>query len=335
MFGRRDAAGRLVLRRRVRVALVGGGLLGAFLLYELVTSFVAYTNDAYVRSDLVAIAPEVTGRIVAVHVVDNQAVKKGDPLATIDPVPFQLVIAQRQAEIEEAKAQLAADQDIIAAARDAYNGASAALAFARVTQERIAKLTSTDDVSRQQLDQANDALQRAEASLAGSEADLAKARAMRDLHQAAQARAEADMATAQWELSRTHLVAPTDGTINNLTLRVGDTAKEDVPLIGIVDAHAWRIIANYKQSYIRGFEIGRTAWVWLDSEPWHLHRARIDGIARGISRDADAAKLLPYVAPTTDWIRLQRRFPVTITLVDPPPDLNLYMGADARTVILY
>ena len=161
----------------MRVALVGGGLLGAFLLYELVTSFVAYTNDAYVRSDLVAIAPEVTGRIVAVHVVDNQAVKKGDPLATIDPVPFQLVIAQRQAEIEEAKAQLAADQDIIAAARDAYNSASAALAFARVTQERIAKLTSTDDVSRQQLDQANDALQRAGASLAGSEADLAKARA--------------------------------------------------------------------------------------------------------------------------------------------------------------
>ena len=44
--------------------------------------------------------------------------------------------------------------------------------------------------------------------------------------------------------------------------------------------------------------------------------------------------LLPYVAPTTDWIRLQRRIPVTIVLVDPPPDGTLYMGADARTVIL-
>ena len=43
--------------------------------------------------------------------------------------------------------------------------------------------------------------------------------------------------------------------------------------------------------------------------------------------------LLPYVAPTTDWIRLQRRIPVTIVLVDPPPDAKLYMGADARTVI--
>ena len=43
--------------------------------------------------------------------------------------------------------------------------------------------------------------------------------------------------------------------------------------------------------------------------------------------------LLPYVAPTTDWIRLQRRIPVTIVLVDPPPYGTLYMGADARTVI--
>jgi multidrug efflux system membrane fusion protein len=317
------------------VALVGCGLLSAFVLYELATSFVAYTDDAFVRSDLIAVAPEVTGRIVAVHVVDNQDVKRGDPLLTIDPTPFQLVVAQKQAEIAEAKAQVAADQDSIAAVQDAYNGAVAALDFARATQERTARLTSTGDVSRQQLDQANDTLRRAEADVAGAESAIAKARATADLHQAAQARAEAEMAIAQWELSRTHLVAPADGTITNLAVRAGDTAQQNAPLIGIVDAHAWRIIANYKQDYIRGFELGRTAWVWLDSEPWHLHRARVDGIARGISREAEPTKLLPYVAPTTDWIRLQRRFPVTITLVDPPPDLQLYMGADARIVILH
>jgi len=43
--------------------------------------------------------------------------------------------------------------------------------------------------------------------------------------------------------------------------------------------------------------------------------------------------LLPYVAPTTDWIRLQRRFPVTLTLVDRPSDNLLFMGADARVAI--
>ena len=48
---------------------------------------------------------------------------------------------------------------------------------------------------------------------------------------------------------------------------------------------------------------------------------------------AQLPMLLPYVAPTTDWIRLQRRFPVTLNLVDPPADLILHMGADARVLV--
>jgi len=122
-------------------------------------------------------------------------------------------------------------------------------------------------------------------------------------------------------------------TITNLTTRPGDTATVNIPMIGIVDADAWRIMANYKQYYVRSFEVGGEAWVWLDSAPWHFYRAKITGIARGFSRDPQMPMLLPYVAPTTDWIRLPRRFPVTLTLTEPLPDLGLFMGADARVVI--
>jgi multidrug efflux system membrane fusion protein len=321
------------MTRGTRVALVIGGLLGVFLLYEIVTSFVAFTNDAYVRSDLVAVAPEVTGRIIAVHVSDNQPVKLGDPLLTIDPVPFQLVIAERAADINEARALAAADQDATASAQDKLQAAQAALTFAQATRERVAALVRTSDVSRQDLDQANDDAKKSEADRAAATEAVAQSGLMHAMHVAAIARAEAAMATAQWRLSRTDVKSPTDGTITNLTVRVGDTANADVPLIGIVDAHAWRVMANFKQSFIRGFTEGGTAWVWLDSAPWHFHRARIQGVARGISRAEGDSKLLPYVAPTTDWIRLQRRFPVTVTLVDPPPGNELFMGADARVVI--
>ena len=54
-------------------------------------------------------------------------------------------------------------------------------------------------------------------------------------------------------------MAPADGWINNLTVRIGDTGTVSIPNIGIVDAHAWRIIANYKEYYIRPFTIGGTA----------------------------------------------------------------------------
>jgi membrane fusion protein, multidrug efflux system len=43
--------------------------------------------------------------------------------------------------------------------------------------------------------------------------------------------------------------------------------------------------------------------------------------------------VVPYVSPTTDWIRLPRRFPVEIDLGDLPKRERLYLGADARVLI--
>ena len=321
------------MTRRRRVLLILGTVIGGFVLYESLSRVIAYTDDAYVRSDLIAVAPQITGRIIGVHVVDDQVVKAGDPLITIDPVPFELTIAERRQQINEARAQVNVSHDQITMTRDAYASAESASNFAHLTQQRIATLATTGVATRQRLDQVNDELARAEAALLAAKAAIARAEATKEAYQAALARAEAEMATAEWRLARTKIFAPADGIINNLTTRIGDTAQADVPLIGIVDAKAWRVVANYKQDYIRQFKTGGTAWVWLDSHPWHLHRARIAGIGRGISREPEPAKLLPYIAPTTDWIRLQRRFPVTLTLVDPPADLKLYMGADARTVI--
>jgi membrane fusion protein, multidrug efflux system len=318
--------------RRVGIAAVV--MVAAFAAYEAATSYLAYTGDAYVQSDLVSVAPQVTGRIVAVHVSDNQDVREGDLLATIDPVPFQLAVDQRRAEAGEARAQIASDQHRIASAQDVLAAAVSAATYARETQTRYATLATAQDLSRVDLEQANDTLRRAEAARDAAQQNVASAQSMLSLHQAAEAQATAALALAEWQLARTKLVAPTSGAVTSLTLRVGDTAQADTPLIGIIDAKAWRIIANYKESFIREFSVGDTAWVSLDSSPWRLRRAKIASIARGVSREPVPNRLLNYVAPTTDWIRLQRRFPVTLTLVDPPPDLKLYMGADARVLVL-
>ena len=59
------------------------------------------------------------GPIIALYVVDNQTVKKGDKLFTIDPVPFQLEVNQRQAQIEEQTALLKVAQEQLATAKAA------------------------------------------------------------------------------------------------------------------------------------------------------------------------------------------------------------------------
>jgi multidrug efflux system membrane fusion protein len=316
-----------------RVITVGGTLLVLFILWETFTYFIAYTDDAYVRSDLVAVAPEVTGRIIAVHVVDNQTIKKGDKLVSIDPVPFKLVVNQYKAQIERETALLKVAQEELDTAKAALAASTSAHTYAVQEQARYSDLAARQYAPVAELDRANNELRRTTAEMTIAEVAIKKAQTDIGVHQASIRVAQAEMASAQWNLDRTDVVSPTDGTITNLTLRVGDTGTINIPMIGIVDANAWRVMANYKQYYVRSFEVGGTAWVWLDSAPWHFHRAKITGIARGFSRDPQAPMLLPYVAPTTDWIRLQRRIPVTIVLVDPPPNATLYMGADARTVI--
>jgi multidrug efflux system membrane fusion protein len=56
------------------------------------------------------------------------------------------------------------------------------------------------------------------------------------------------------------------------------------------------------------------------------------GVGRAVARHQDEQRLLPYVAPTTDWIRLSRRLQVTLVF-DPSPDVPLFMGADARVLM--
>ncbi len=322
-------------RYRRRVLLVLLGLVGAFGLYWGSSYVFAYTDDAYVTSDLVAVAPQITGRIVAVPIVDNQTVAKGTLLAEIDPTPFQLDLAKQTAKRSEAEAQLAVDHDLVKSAKAARDEAVAKERLASDNLQRDQPIARAGFLSRQALDTATADAQEATAALADAETAVAKERQMEAVHEATIKSITAEIAYLQWQLDQTKVLAPADGTITNLTLRTGDQAVANQPLIGLVDAHAWRIMANYKESVIRHMQVGQPAWVWLDTYPWHIHRAMIQGIARGISRRQTANTLLPYVEPTTDWIRLERRFPVTLLLRDPDTDVTLHMGADARTLIFY
>ena len=85
------------MTRRGRVALLAVFVAAAFFAYEFTDRVIAYTDDAYVRADLIAVAPEVDGRIVKLHVTDGQTVAAGALLMTIDPVPFELELDERRA----------------------------------------------------------------------------------------------------------------------------------------------------------------------------------------------------------------------------------------------
>ncbi|MGE0257574.1 MAG: HlyD family secretion protein [Alphaproteobacteria bacterium] len=325
-----DQSAPSIWRRYRRLWIALGIIVAGAVLYFGSEAFIAYTDDAYVRSDLVAIAPEVAGIVKTVRVIDNQSVAAGELLATIDPEPYQLDVDLKQQKISSLEAVVAVKEQAQAADAASVDAAEGELRYAQQEFDRTNALAREQFAAQAALDKAADELRKAKDRLASRQVQL-----QTDAREVAAAKtdvavARAELAVAEYKLSRTRLVASVGGHINNLNLRPGVYARIGEPIIGIVDDSQWRVIANFKEDVAASVAPGKPVWVWLDSDPWHVRRGRVEGVGRGIARSNDPEQLLPYVAPTTDWIRLRRRFPVTILLDPPMPARGLLMGADAR-----
>jgi membrane fusion protein, multidrug efflux system len=319
-----------IWRRYRRLWIAGGFIVIAGVLYFGVGAFVAYTTDAYVQSDLVAIAPEVAGFVKAVAVNNNQKVAAGDTLATIDPTPYQLDVDLKQQQAAGLEAAVAVKTQAQGANAASLDAANAGLRLAQEQYDRAKTLSTAQYVSQEEFDKVADQLRAAQDRLA-----VRQNQSQVDDREIAEAKmqvlvARAELAIAQYNLSRTRLAAPVAGYVNNLSLRPGTYARAGEPLVGIVDDTQWRVIANFKENVAASITPGQPVWVWLDSAPWHVFSGHVQGVGRGIARAQAPSELLPYIAPTTDWIQMRRRLPVTILLDSPVPTEGLFMGADAR-----
>jgi multidrug efflux system membrane fusion protein len=319
-----------IWRRYRRLWIAVGVIAIGIAAYFGASAGIAYTDDAYVLTDLVPIAPQVAGIVKTVSVVDNQKVAAGDPIATIDPRPFQLDVDLKQRQVASLETMVAVKTQTQGTDAANIDAAIAALQLAQRQYDRAKTLSGDQFASREQFDQATDKLRAAQDRLV-----LSQNQSQIDLREIDEAKAQVDvaraqLALAQYNLSCTQLSAPVPGYINNLTLRPGAYAHEGEAIVGVVDATQWRVVANFKENVAASVAPGDRVWVWLDSDPWHWHAGHVQGVGRAIARSETPGQLLPYVAPTTDWIRLRRRFQVTILLDPPVPDRGLFSGADAR-----
>src|SRR5258707_9702884 len=106
-----------------------------------------WTRDATVRAYVVTMAPEVAGRIVELHVVDNKYVRKGDLLLVIDPTNFRIAVSQAEAAVQQAQAnvqnieaQMTVQQAQINASQAQLQRGRATLVFAQHQAERYQTL---------------------------------------------------------------------------------------------------------------------------------------------------------------------------------------------------
>ena len=302
------------------------------------------TDDAYAYADIVNVAPEVNGRIVDLRVTDNQAVRQGDVLFSLDARPFQQALAKAKAALVTLDQEIVLTQRTVNAQKFAADAAASSVARARVlasqatdTRERMEPLLPEGFVAAEQLDQARTAERAASVQLETAQLEARRAAAGVSGVDALVARRDvvkAEIATAQLNLEYATVKAPCDGRVVNLKVSAGQYAAAGHPVFTLVNTSRWYVVANFRETELDHIRPGRTAQVYLLSDPGRRYQGQVESVGYGVFPDDGGADVagLPHVPRSINWVRVHQRFPVRILI--PRPDLSQFrLGASAVATI--
>ncbi|CAN5452758.1 HlyD family secretion protein [soil metagenome] len=340
-----DAAGQrpsLLKRPRVRRLMLIGLIVAAvilliwFIRYQTHGKYFEETNDAYIQADAVIVSPKISGYVEQVYVVDNQAVKKGDPLVRIDPRDYHAQAAQYQAQVDASaanadniRAMMGEQQATIAQARAQLAVALSDAAFARSEVARYTPLAASGAETREKLtnlqneaSQAGDRAAAQRAMLAGAERRIGSLNAQVRQAQAQGQAARAQLAAANVNVGSTILRASAVGRVGAKSVQTGQFVQSGTRLMSVVPLSAIYVTANFKETQIGLMRVGQPATIEIDALPNVSLTGHVESLSPGTGAQFS---LLPPQNATGNFTKIVQRVPVRIAID---------AGPDARQVLL-
>jgi len=305
--------GRLALMLALPLAL----LVGGYVYWQGLQGKVS-TDNAYLKQDKVGVSAEIVGKIVDVDVREGQLVKAGDLLFRIDPEPYRLQIAEANAAIATAQANVTALSSAseltgadIAAAREDIGFAQATLARQEALWRRGFTTKADYEAAQHGVAQARERLRLAEADQREARAKLAQGPAVPGENPQVAA-AQARRAESELALRRTEIRAPVAGRIAQADrLQVGQQAVTSLPLLTIVADESSYVEANFKETDLDEMQVGQPAEVRFDAYPDLVLKGHVASIGAGTGSEFS---VLPAQNATGNWVKVTQRVPVRIAI---------------------
>ena len=298
------------------------GFVAVVLVIIYAPSDSVWTDDAYVTAHYATIAPRISGQVASVDVDDNQTVRAGQVLATLDDRDYrttlatdQAMLARDQAQADDIKAQIDRLPSQIAQSQANVASSNAQLLFAQQNAARYRNLSATGAGSFQERQQADMSLRQAQASVDGAQAQVSSTRhqlpILQAQYQAALGTIRSDRAQveqARLNLSYTRILAPLDGTVAEREVQVGNFVGPGAALMALVPLDRVFIVANYREVALRHARPGQHARIHLDAYDLDL-----DGVVDSVPPASGAAfaPIQPNNA-TGNFTKIVQRLPVKI-----------------------
>jgi membrane fusion protein (multidrug efflux system) len=302
------------------------------------------TDDAYVMVHYATIAPRISGQVATVAVDDNDIVKTGQVLATLDPRDIETALASAEAAVARDRAQLdqisatvSRQPSIIAEQQAAVASARAKLTFAQADAHRYGNLATTGAGTMREHQQADSTLEQGQASLDSADASLDAARRQLDVLKAQRSAAEAtvkadeaQLEQARLNLSYTQIKAPIDGMVGERSVQAGNYVAPGTTLMTVVPLDQVYIEANYLEVDLRHVRSGQPVTIHLDAYDIDL-KGTVDSMP-----PASGAAFAP-IAPnnaTGNFTKIVQRLPVKIEVTPGQPLAKLLrVGLSVETTI--
>jgi membrane fusion protein (multidrug efflux system) len=305
-------------------------ILGLFFLFR--SGNAAFTDNAYLKGDIVVIKPKVVGYITEVLVEDNSPVKAGQIIAKIDDRDYKLNLARYEAQLESVKAkidmlnsQLSMQEYEVKQAISDQESARVSFEMADKNFKRSQRLIGNKAISQQTYDKDFE-IQISSKNRYNSTSSkleitgLKKSSILAELREAkaSQIDSEASLEIAKIDLENTKIRAATDGVISKKSLQVGQLATSSMALGYLVQNNIW-ILANFKEVQIKKMQAGQQAIITIDSFPDKKFTGRIESLSPVTGAEFS---ILPPENATGNFTKIVQRVPVKIVF-EQNQDLSL------------
>lgn len=290
--------------------------------------YAPYSKEMFVQSYVVQMSPEFGGMIKEVNVTQNQPVKKGDPLFTMDPAPWQYRVDLLEAQLAAASTSVAELNQQVVEAKAAVKRAEANLEVTRVKLLQIRSAAEKSAVSRLRLEEVEKDVQVNEAELESARAAQAAAEISLDSEvgdeHTAIAEVLADLNLARYNLEHTVVRAPSDGYVSNLQVYPGTYARLKTPVMTFVNSEEHWLLATIPQRGVERLRPGDQAQVAFEMYPGKLFDAEVENVvwATGESQGQPGGQI-----PHASQIRASKLYVVRMRLKEEDPNYPLRFGA--------
>jgi membrane fusion protein (multidrug efflux system) len=302
------------------------------------------TDDARITAHYATIAPRVAGQVVMVAVEDNQPVRAGQLLVTLDDRDYRTAVDRAQslldkdrAQVGDAAAAVQRQPDVIAQNSAQVQQIEAQLTLAQANATRYRNLAAFGSGSKEDTQAADAKLGEQSAQLAQAQAAVRAAQHQWDILKAQQDAAvaavhadEAALEQAKLNLSYTRVIAPIDGVIGARAVEPGNYVSQGSALMALVPAKGIYVEAQYREVELKHMQPGQHVRVHVDAYDLDL-----DGIVDSVP-PATGAVFAP-IAPdnaTGNFTKIVQRLPVKIVFApDQPQTRLLRLGMSVETTV--